>query len=325
MRADDAPRDARRSSVRTPPKTFPLHFGSDDEAKRTIHESEGKQAQELISVDQPKLVEGHRLLLGVEDAESVFAGVVVAGFLETNNLHLAHVFGLGIQKKTSHRSGDGCERFFVQGYWGLRHVFAEHLVVPCARVREDETFEKRIGARTVIFFLGSDDVLYEMLKARRRIRVIEFCERGCRTRICKRLGGCILGSKSSGMGKSSGKEEKECHSGAPLRERIARVSKIFKLTLARNCARSVTTAETWCCSAKMGLARAERWPRREGPRTEMWARSEWGRHKAQGFAANGTVFGAEKVGAKPMTSLFTSRIDTLNGGARHQRHNALPQ
>ena len=76
---------------------------------------------------------------------------------------------------------------------------------------------------------------------------------------------------------------------------------------------------------KVSLARAKRRPGREGSRTEMRARSERRRHKTQGFTANRAVLRAEKIGAKPMASLFTSWIDTLNCGARHQGHNALPQ
>lgn len=76
---------------------------------------------------------------------------------------------------------------------------------------------------------------------------------------------------------------------------------------------------------KVGLARAKRRPWREGSRTEMGARSKGRRHKTKGFTANRAVLRAKKIGAKPMASFFTSWIDTLNGGARHQGHSALPQ
>jgi hypothetical protein len=47
------------------------------------------------------------------------------------------------------------------------------------------------------------------------------------------------------------------------------------------------------------------------------------RNVAKGFAAGRTVLGVDDLRAKPMASGFTMRIHTLNGGARHEGHNAL--
>lgn len=44
---------------------------------------------------------------------------------------------------------------------------------------------------------------------------------------------------------------------------------------------------------------------------------------AQGFAAGGALLGADELRAQPMASGFTTWIDALNGGARHEGHNAL--
>jgi len=76
---------------------------------------------------------------------------------------------------------------------------------------------------------------------------------------------------------------------------------------------------------KMELARAEMGTRCKGPGAEMGAWSERRRDVAEGFAANRAVFGADEVGANPVSPLLTTRIDTLDGGARHQGHNPLPQ
>ena len=46
---------------------------------------------------------------------------------------------------------------------------------------------------------------------------------------------------------------------------------------------------------------------------------------AEGLAAGRAMLGAEEVGANPVTARIAMGIDTLNGGARHQGHNALPQ
>ena len=46
---------------------------------------------------------------------------------------------------------------------------------------------------------------------------------------------------------------------------------------------------------------------------------------AKGFAAGGAGLRPDNVGAHPTATFFTLRIDTLNGGARHQGHKTLPQ
>jgi len=45
---------------------------------------------------------------------------------------------------------------------------------------------------------------------------------------------------------------------------------------------------------------------------------------AKGFAAGGTGFRPNNVGAHPTATFFALRIDTLNSGARHQGHKTLP-
>jgi hypothetical protein len=45
--------------------------------------------------------------------------------------------------------------------------------------------------------------------------------------------------------------------------------------------------------------------------------SERRRNMPEGLAARGALLGADDVGAKPASSLFATRIDTLYGGARH--------
>ena len=45
---------------------------------------------------------------------------------------------------------------------------------------------------------------------------------------------------------------------------------------------------------------------------------------AKGFAASRATLRADEIGANPMTPDFTMWIYTLNGGARHKGHNALP-
>ena len=72
------------------------------------------------------------------------------------------------------------------------------------------------------------------------------------------------------------------------------------------------------------LAGAERGTGREVARPKMRTGSEGRGDIAKGFAARGAKLRADHLGANPMTSLFTSRIDTLNRGARHCGHNALP-
>lgn len=44
---------------------------------------------------------------------------------------------------------------------------------------------------------------------------------------------------------------------------------------------------------------------------------------AKGFATSGAVLGVDDLRAEPVASGFTTRIHTLNGGARHEGHNAL--
>jgi hypothetical protein len=48
----------------------------------------------------------------------------------------------------------------------------------------------------------------------------------------------------------------------------------------------------------------------------------WG-HMAKEFAAGGALLGADQLGAQPITPRFTTWIDALNGGARHEGHPAL--
>ena len=45
---------------------------------------------------------------------------------------------------------------------------------------------------------------------------------------------------------------------------------------------------------------------------------------AHSFAAARTLLRTQCIGANPTASFFAFGINTLNGGARHQRHNALP-
>jgi hypothetical protein len=56
----------------------------------------------------------------------------------------------------------------------------------------------------------------------------------------------------------------------------------------------------------------------------MRARREWRRNVAKGLAAGRAMLGGQKICADPVTALITMRINALNGGARHQGHNALP-
>jgi hypothetical protein len=78
-----------------------------------------------------------------------------------------------------------------------------------------------------------------------------------------------------------------------------------------------TTAVPWCRLGRADLAGAERRTGRERARPKMGTWSQRRRNVAKGLAANRAKFGAENIGAKPTASLFTSRIDALNGGARH--------
>ena len=76
---------------------------------------------------------------------------------------------------------------------------------------------------------------------------------------------------------------------------------------------------------KSELARTKGRTGRKGPGTKMRTRSKRRRNVAEGFAASRAMLGADEVGANPVSPFFTTWIDTLNGGARHQGHNALPQ
>jgi len=53
------------------------------------------------------------------------------------------------------------------------------------------------------------------------------------------------------------------------------------------------------------------------------ARGQRRRNMAQGFATGGALLGADKLRTQPVASGFTTWIDALNGGARHEGHNAL--
>jgi hypothetical protein len=75
---------------------------------------------------------------------------------------------------------------------------------------------------------------------------------------------------------------------------------------------------------KAGLAGTESRTGREVPGTKVGAGSKRRRHVAKGLAAGRAMLGGEEIRANPVTARFTVWINTLNGGARHQGHNALP-
>jgi hypothetical protein len=56
---------------------------------------------------------------------------------------------------------------------------------------------------------------------------------------------------------------------------------------------------------------------RERTRSKMRAMRERRRHVAEGLAAGGALLRADDVGPEPTAAFLASRIDTLNGGARH--------
>ena len=64
-------------------------------------------------------------------------------------------------------------------------------------------------------------------------------------------------------------------------------------------------------------------------RSRSWAESHSGhqrwRHVAQLFAARRAMIRAVRFSPHPIPLHFTSWIDTLNGGARHNGHSELPQ
>jgi hypothetical protein len=65
------------------------------------------------------------------------------------------------------------------------------------------------------------------------------------------------------------------------------------------------------------LSRAEGRPVRYGARPKMMT---WGKRRGnvtERFTAGRAIFRTNDVSAKPTPSLFTTRIDTLNSGARH--------
>jgi hypothetical protein len=55
----------------------------------------------------------------------------------------------------------------------------------------------------------------------------------------------------------------------------------------------------------------------------MGTGSQRRRNVTKRFAAGGAVLRVDHFGAEPVASGFTMRIHTLNGGARHEGHNAL--
>jgi len=65
--------------------------------------------------------------------------------------------------------------------------------------------------------------------------------------------------------------------------------------------------------------------RRSSPWAESHSRHQRRRHMAQFFPARRTTVGAGGFGPHPVPLHFTSRIDTLNSGARHHGHSELPQ
>ncbi len=55
----------------------------------------------------------------------------------------------------------------------------------------------------------------------------------------------------------------------------------------------------------------------------MGTGSQRRRNMTKGFTAGGALLGVDNLRAEPVASGFTMRIHTLNGGARHEGHNAL--
>jgi hypothetical protein len=55
----------------------------------------------------------------------------------------------------------------------------------------------------------------------------------------------------------------------------------------------------------------------------MGTGSQWRRNMAKRFAAGGALLGVDNLRAEPVASGFTMRIHALDGGARHEGHNAL--
>jgi hypothetical protein len=55
----------------------------------------------------------------------------------------------------------------------------------------------------------------------------------------------------------------------------------------------------------------------------MRTRGQWRRNVTKGFATGGAVLGVNDLRAEPVASGFTMRFHTLDGGARHEGHNAL--
>ena len=58
-------------------------------------------------------------------------------------------------------------------------------------------------------------------------------------------------------------------------------------------------------------------------RSKMMTGSERWWNMPERLAAGGALLGADYTRAKPAASLFATRIDALDGGARHEGHNAL--
>jgi len=75
---------------------------------------------------------------------------------------------------------------------------------------------------------------------------------------------------------------------------------------------------------KAALAGTQRRAGSKRSRAKMGTWCERRRNVAKGFAAGRATLRADEIGANPMTPDFTMWIYTLNGGARHKGHNALP-
>jgi len=150
-----------------------FHFGSEDEAESAVYEGEGKQASKLIAANQPKFVERNRLQASMENAEGVFARIIIAGVFKAYRTDVLHARGLRRQKKFSLLGWEGGGSLFVERLRCRSDISAKDLLVPLVRIREDEAPQKCTGAGTFVFLLSLNNVADEVLQTGGGVRVVE--------------------------------------------------------------------------------------------------------------------------------------------------------